>query len=883
MRGRVAALLSFCFFISSQVAGDCNLVPRASDNFRQTAWDVAVDGALVWLATGYGVRLHDADGNVIASLALPGETRAIAVRDGVAYAGSGSRVFVLRLDGDTITAGASIDAGATVNDILATTHLFVATDNGIRHYHLTDPLVPVRSNASLLTSSPLVTSLAIHNASLFAADGDSSIEIYSLTIPSLPQRTGAIEASGAVTSVHFANSLLFASDRLGRSTEVFAGSTRVALLPFGANAFASQGHLLLVAGPDRTLRAVDVSLLNRIAKRGEWQFMPTDGAQNAIRALAAGPGQFYVAAGDAGLGIIDRDALTSPFALASYADGATTGVAADEGRAWFSRGSQIAEQRLVTSGISLVEERTWTAPAGSVIRDLRDSSLLTTTGSAATLWSIGSTETVQIFTASFPASIVAAVIREDDIAALLPDGTIWISAGGAPTKVATAPAQFLSRGGSGIIAAQVKEEGTTVVRWFANGDFSAQTRAVTIAGAAVGSIAIEGSRASAFTFNGVNSIDLETGSVVTFERSNGTIPRQLAIDAGNILLLGRRSLVVYSPAGVKLREHALPADAVSFDAAGGIAYVATVEGTAVVAYEAAAPDLESPFRNTFYTALAAAGDHLYLFDANGVDIFMTAGHAPRFKTAIRAGGLVAIAATPSTLVTVAANLRVTSISPDGVQLAERQLEEGFDATVLAAHAVGEAVWISISSGCLSGGCSSRTLVLDPATLATTATMTGSITDLGTAGSRTFVLTELPDEIRVLNTADPLHPAIAAARERTAEATSIAGDQNTVYVLGNEVQTYATSTLSPGPQRDVAGSPSPEQRIRIMDGCAVIVGRGDSAELLSTPSLVRVSSVPLPSTVRDAVLKGGSFFALTDHSLEWWSAASPVRPARRRAF
>lgn len=884
MLGRVLAVLfSLSFFLSFPVSASCNLVPRISDNFRQTAWDVAVDTNLVWVATGYGVQLHDADGNVLGSLALPGETRAIAVRNGVVYAGSESTVFVLQRTGRSIDIVASVAAGGSINDMVATTHLFVATDAGIRHYHLNDPLAPAQSNVSFFTTSPAVTSLAIEKGLLHAADGDASIEVFSLANPSLPQRTPPIEASTAISSVHFANNLLFASDRLGRVTELFAGPTRVATLPYGSNAFASQGHLLLMAGPDRTLRAVDVTLLNRVAKRREWQLVPTDGSHNAIRAVAAAPGRFYVASGDAGLGIIDGDALTSPFVLAAYADGATSGVAASEGGAVFSRGAEIAQQRLVAGGISLVEERTSPAPAGSVIRDLRDTRLLSTAGSSATLWSLGASATVRIFEATFPATIVAAVIRDTDVAALLSDGTLWTSSGAAPQKAPTAPAHFLSRGEAGIITAELRENGTTVVRYYSGANLAAETRSVTLAGAAVGRIAVEGTQAAAFTFNGVNLIDLTTGSVTTFADSNGLIPRDLAIDDGNVMLVDRRNLVVFGPSGAKLQEHALPADAIALDARNGIAYIATTEGATAVIYGSPSPALELPFRNSFYSAIAAAGEHLYLMDENGVDVFETGGRAPRFKTAVRTGGIVAVAATTSGLVTVSANLRVASVSPEGVQLRERLLDEGADATVIAAHAVGEAVWISISSGCTSGSCSGRTLVLDAATLTTTATMTGSITDLATTASRTFVLTDLPDEMRVLDTSDPTHPSIIASAQLPAGATSIAGDASTVYVLGDVLRTFSISTLSAGPELPVPGEASPAQRIRISGGCAIVTGRSELAELYSLPSFSHASMVPLPSTARDAVFDGTSFFVLTDHSLEWWSSTSPVTPARRRAF
>lgn len=882
MCGRVIAAVLLSLLIPSSLQAQCNLQLRTSDNFRKTAWDAAADGTLVWVATGYGIDLHDGSGRIIDTLALPGETKVVVVRDSVGFVGSGSTIYVVQQLERSLRFVKSVDAGAEINDLLTTTHLFAATSNGIRQFTLHNPFDPQPTNAAMTTTSPDVTSLAVENGSLLAADGDTSIDIFSLAIPSLPQRTGAIETTTPMTSVHVANNFTFASDRLGRVTEVFAGSSKVATLPFGSNAFAAVGPLVIAGGIDRTLRAVDVSLVTRVARRGEWHLPPTDGTNTAIQSVALADGKVFVAAGDAGLTILGDESFAAPYPVVSYADGAASGVAAGAGRAWFTRGSRVIEQRLVSSGISLVEQNGWNVPANSVVRDLRDLRLLTSVGASATLWSIGSTSTVQVYSVTFPAAIVAAVIRQNESVALLADGTLWSTSGAAPQKLASAPVQFISRSGDAIVTGEVRENGTTVLHYFASGDLTAETRAITLPGAAVGSIAIEGTRAAAFTFSGVSSIDLATGNVVTFPQSNHVIPRQLAIADGSILLLDRRSLTVFAANGTLLRTHGLPADAIAVDVAGGIAYIATVEGSAAVAYDSPATELFVPFRNTFYSQVASAHDRLYLFDANGIDIFDTGSGPARHIGAVRNGGLVTFAATDSVLVTIAANLRLAAHSPYGVQLRERLLDEGSDAEVLAAHAVGNAIWISISSGCLSGNCTRRTLVIDPATLATTASMTGSIDDLSTSGTRSFVLTNGPNEIRALDTTDPLHPSVIATRGRGAADSSIAADSSSVYVLGDVVQVYSASTLTPGVSRTVAGSRTATQRIRIDAGCVAIAGRTGSLDFYAAPSFASAGSSALPSGTREIVAGSGMMLVLTKHSLEWWSVAAPKVPARRRA-
>lgn len=377
MCGRVIqAVLLFSLlspFFTGSAAADCNLTPRSVDNFRQTAFDVAVEGqSHVWVATGFGIQLHDANGILLDSIAVPGETRVITLRpDGTAYAGSGSRVYVLRRNGNTLSIVGTVDAQEAVNDLVVTTHLFAATANGIRHYNLSDPAAPVLSNATLITSRPSVSSLAVENSLLYAADGDSTIEMFSLSVPSIPQRTGAIEAASGIAAVHAMNGLLYASDNFGRSTEIFSGSTRIATVPVGTNAFAgSSGELHLVAGTDRTLRAIDFSSLDLISRRSEWQLPPTDGTRNGILAIARSASKAFIAAGDLGLTILDTSSMFPPYPLVAYFDGAMNGVRASGDRVWFSSPSgRISERRVVSSGIALAEERNWLAGASTVVRD----------------------------------------------------------------------------------------------------------------------------------------------------------------------------------------------------------------------------------------------------------------------------------------------------------------------------------------------------------------------------------------------------------------------------------------------------------------------------------------------------------------------------------
>src|SRR5688572_23771250 len=104
MRGRVAAVLLLLSLVSFDSSGQCGFASRYSGQFRSTVYDVAVDGNYLWTATGYGVQLLQATSGgpeLVDAIALPGPTRniAIAAAQNIAYAGSGSHLFVLRRNG----------------------------------------------------------------------------------------------------------------------------------------------------------------------------------------------------------------------------------------------------------------------------------------------------------------------------------------------------------------------------------------------------------------------------------------------------------------------------------------------------------------------------------------------------------------------------------------------------------------------------------------------------------------------------------------------------------------------------------------------------------------------------------------------------------------
>lgn len=888
MRGRVAILLSL-LLLSPSLFADCSWTPQYSAELRTTALDVAVDGNYVWLATGYGVQLLQND-RVVDSLAIPGNTRVVRPNGtGLAYVGSGSRVHVVRREGNTLQLVRSVPARATVNDVvIASNYLFVATATGIDHFDLVDPTTPFKTSVSLASSSPNVTSLSVGRTTLYAADGDTTVEMYSIAVPSLPQGIGTIEALPRSSYVHFANDWLFVSDAFGQNTDIYSGSARVARLPVGAASLDANGQTYFIGGPDRTLRVLDLTSQTGPAERFETVLPSTDGTDNAIHGVARNGNTLYVAAGDLGLVQLDTTALAKPFALVSYGGAPVSSVAAAGDKAWFANAAgTITEQRIIPAGIDLMRIRTWEAGVGAVIRDSRDNGLLTTNGAQATVWALVSATPTAAATFTFADTIVDAVASDAFVVAILPNGTAWYtpSPQTAPAKLPITEALLVARAGSAIAIAEVQvETGKTVLHYYPNGDFAQAAQKFTVDGAAIGSIALDATRAAIFTFNGINVVELATGNVRVIPNSATVIPKELAFAGDELLVLDSRKLLVYDDARTLLRELTLPAEANAFGVAGNVAAIAGTEGPAAALIHGNVPGVNAPFTSNYYTKVAASSQHVYLFDREGVDIYSTViGEAPRFVTTARANGLIDLAANATTLFTLAGNGVVTAWSPAGTVVAQATIREGNDSQPLAIHTVANAVWVSLSAGCTTGNCERKTFVLDPRTLAVTTTLTGAVRDVVVSGTRAYALFDTPNELRVIDVGDALHPSQVVAVARPSTATSLAHEPGTVHVLGDKLYAFSDTTLTFTGDRFAAMTPDPAQQIRIEGGCAIVTGRGESPQLFTLPSWTAHSSQhDVPSAMREIAMQPGRLFLLTGHSLEIWTSTAQQPVPRRRA-
>src|SRR3954453_17244743 len=172
MLGRVAAFLLSLSVLSVSSSGQCTFSPVYSAQFGTSILDIAIDNNDLWAATSYGVSLYDRSidpPRLVLSIGLPGVTRVVRVANGTVYAGSGTAIVLIR-NRQIVSA---FDAGATVNDLVVTpVYIFAATSNGLRQI---DPLSPANAQ-TLATSSPNVSSLALSNTTLYAADGGGSLE-----------------------------------------------------------------------------------------------------------------------------------------------------------------------------------------------------------------------------------------------------------------------------------------------------------------------------------------------------------------------------------------------------------------------------------------------------------------------------------------------------------------------------------------------------------------------------------------------------------------------------------------------------------------------------------------------------------------------------------
>jgi hypothetical protein len=883
--------------------------------FRTTAYDVVVDGNDLWLATGYGIALYDRTVDppkLTAITAVPQTTRLVRVANGLAYAAGSDSIAILRKNGKQLQIASTITTTGAVNDLLLTTnYLYVATKSGLAQYDLLDPLHPVKTPATFATSTANVTSIVLTGSILFAADGDTSIESFDLTTPLTPQKRTNLASIAQAATVNVNNGRLYVSN--GQQTEVFltptATPSSAAVVALATTSVAPiAGDALFVAGNDRRVRGFDLTVAGSPIELYRSETPATAGNVNRIQAMATAGGRLYVAAGDGGLVTYDISGFTAPFALRSYATATPPSSVFSLGdRVYVAlAGGGITEYTQNPAG-QLGLARTWDGSHVDVIRDGASGFLLTTTGANATLWTLTSTIPVSISNTTFPAPVVSAALIGTTAIAVLFDGTTasvatadMSQASPTPQVVTIAGAVKLNRvarSGTAVVFVQENTDaGTTSLFYFSNGTSLGGTpRTATVAGAPVGGVALGGQLAAMFTFNGINIIDfsVDPGSVRTLGKASTALPIQFVFSGTSLLEVTQTELLVWSTTGSGgiTQRYSLPSPPVALHIAGGstIADIGTSSGVSSVALTSLSllpAPLPSGSGNEFYRKVVAGGSRVYLFDGT-VDI-LTNGLA---FVSSAGSGLVDLAASSTGFFTVNGTSVVTAWTGDGIALKSATVATGIDAQPLALFSVGNALWLSLSRGCLSTGCEKVTLVLDPVTLTQTDQLTGGVTDVAVAGTTAYALTDFPKEIRVYSIANAAHPAQTASRAitETPAPTAIAGDATNAFVLGERLVTYTAASLTPvATQLDsflgaTGANTYTDQHLRGSAPCIFLTGRNANALYSTANPAAWTATLPFdaPSFVRSAAFVPGTFYLLTDHSLEVVGTGAVPKPAKKK--
>jgi len=897
----------------------CDFVPFHSRPYRYSALDLALDGTDLWVASSYGVMLYDAAVNPPlprASIAIPGTTNRVRAGVGVVYAASGSQVYVLAKNGRNIRNVRSLDLGATINDLLfAAPYLYAATSSGIVQVDSFVPDAP-RIATRLATTAGRAFSLARLETTLYAADGDASIEAYSISFPALPQKIGTVTSLLRSSQVLTTNNRLLVSD--GIQTEIFAGSgtnlIRVGTLPTRAvrSAFPSAGDTSFVAGSDRTLRAIDLANPADPVTLFQFDIPPSAGTINRIESITGVAGRLYVAAGDIGLVTFSTDGFHQPFPVRTYSEqglrsplaaGSMVAAAGETGLRLFSIGSDG----------SLLSLATWDTQRRSTTQDMEGTSLLTSSGSSLTLWDLSQQPPRQLSTATLRGPVRGAVLVDRTAVVLLEDRTVWKAdmtqaTGSLVQQPVPGSPGSLARSGTSVVFGSVSDEdGGTTLRYYGSADLAADPRIATLEGAATSGVALSGSTAAVITFRGISLIDFaaSTPAITTIPSSASVIPRDFAFQNETLFVLGPGSLQVWNVTqGALVRTFDLGSDSTSLAQRpiGGSILLAGESGLSSVQFQAVTrlpsvvPTYPNP--NAFFRKLAVAGSLLMLTDGRSIELFrISDGRAPSFVHRITPPGqIVDVTAAGGTIYTLNVNRTVTGFRTDGTAADEIRIDESTDAVPLAMRNVEGALWVSFSRGCGTGACEWKTIILDPRSgnLVQTTSFGGELKDFSHAGTRVAALFDQPGEIRILSVTNPFNPTVTGSRSSEGNPVSIAwsAGQHAIYALGDKLYVYDESSLARTGellgtyQSDPSGRVAYlDQKVRISGGCALVAGRAYSPQLFSVTgpaTWTPTATPPVPAAAKTFHIEGTTVYLLTDYSLEVWST-NPVPGRRARAI
>lgn len=873
-----------------------------SSPHRHTALDLAVDGSDVWTATGWGVVLQTAVAEAApvagTSVAVPGRTASVAARGGIAWAGSGAALYTIRPTADGLVIENVLPLNGTVSDlVLHGDYLFAGTSAGLLQIDLLNPLRPIVAR-TLPASAGGVISLAAGSNRLFAVDGDVSVDVYNISVPSLPQRVSEINAFPRNAAVSVAANHVLISD--GRQTRIFTISepaSFVGTLATPVEAATSLGGTLVAAASGRDVRVWDLANPASAALLWSSSLPVTAGTVNRSSAVAFVGGTLIVAAGDAGQPSWALGRIETPYRTMAWRSAPISHllVAGDSLITSHPAGGMHSWRR--TSG-GLQHRGAFEEDAPQAVADTEAGRFVAFSGATLTLWDHSTFPHQRVGSAQLDAPVRAAVLRNSRAFVLLTNGTgVTVDFTVSPAAVQPwdpgVPSPYGLAAAGDRMAVIGLEGNESLVRVQAFG--GPQQQAVRIAGSATAGFAIDAAgRVAALTFAGLHLIDVSANTAriipdVTPVDDLGIVDEEIALLRGDAIEVRRWS------DGAAVRQIALPASFSVSAPIPGTRQIAlggeTMIGLVQIDDAGSAPSLLSGvWSNRFVRDVYVEESWIYVRDARRMTRYRLspAGSLVPVAWFDLPAGIVDVVIASGWPVLLDNAGEVTKLDWRGLPVDRVALPQSADFVPLNLEVAGGAVYASYRRGCTSGACEERTDVIDPSSMDVTASLQGGVVAATSNGNTAFLITQLPRELVRLDISDPLHPVVVGHGALESDHVSLAWDpsRNVLWILGSRLTRVDPVSLAAGASyldswqaREGAELSFNDQRVRVNDGVLLVTGRG--AGPLLWPGGDPASGAIIWNTPAEVLrvepLRDG-FAVLTTHSIE--IAVTPADEIRR---
>jgi hypothetical protein len=910
MRGFLPPLI--ILLLTSAAPAD-DLHPGYSHDFRRPAIDLALIDGNLWVTDGYGVTLYTPaiPPRPIGRIALPGTTSSVTGSGSTAWIRSGRDLVSASWNGHSIVVHRTIPFDQPIEHMTVSNgYLYLATSTGIVQI---DPDLP-DSRRTLTTSTGFAVHLFSDQKTLWAADGDRTIEVYSIEHPSLPQQIDTIETQiiGA-TRVYVSGDLLFVSN--GRQTEVLTGprppSQSIGFVPFGAATFdLAAGGIGFMAGQDTTVRALDFRFSGGPpAILFEERIPPSTGPSNRISAIAAEPGRVFVAAGDAGLHAYDTSGFTAPFQVVKtpLPEAAAIATVSESLVVASSSADFPRVYRTETSG-ALTEQSRWENHAGARVRDASADRVLLTTGSSVRI--INPSSGTLLREQSMGATVVSAVLTPNEVWAVLSNRTLrrldLDDPQSTPVTVTIDGAEpnFIERNAerTKLAAGSIRDDGETTkttIHLFEPSNPSA-ARSMTVTGAATSGAAITSGAVAIATFRGLSVLRVEEGNEIVSPLGEGIVPVDLTAVGNEIIVVGSSGIQRRRAAdGALTEEIPIHSDglAVTSTPSGSRVLIGASDATYVLDIETPSRlpvSMAAPMSSRYFTEMVVSNGVLHLLEHDlVVSVPIVSGALSNLmRSTLIEGGAVGIAAVDGGFCALDTRGVIRCFDAAARPIAATTIPAPDDASFLRIHGLGDTVWVSLLKGCPDEeGCRKRTVVarLTGGALPVIAEIEGEVVDLDGSGDRVAVVTELPRELRVYSLAGGA-PSLLAGRpiDHETAAVSLDPSRQSIYLLGMRLFVFDSVSLDLTAELLDPFTPSVGMSLRnqnlLVDGSrALITGRREMPMLLEIvgPNLwIERGTILLPSVARRAAAWDDFVIILTSHSIEILGPGDA--PSRRRA-